>query len=140
MLESDVEILLIEDNPREVELTLLALRKHGMAKRVQVARDGAEALELFFGRQPPLRPKLVLLDLKLSKVTGLEVLRRLKQDPKTQMIPVVVLTSSDIESDVTECYRLGANSYLRKPVEFRTFTEAARTIGAYWLGMNRSPP
>jgi CheY-like chemotaxis protein len=137
-----LEILLVEDNPKDVEITLHALQKHNLANRVHVARDGKEALDYFFGDgrgEPPARPKLVLLDLKLPRVDGLEVLRMLKSDPSTKAIPVVVMTSSTQDSDLEECYRLGANSYLRKPIDFHEFVEAAQTIGLYWLMLNKVP-
>lgn len=139
----DTQILLVEDNPNDVELTLHALHKNNLANRVHVVRDGAEALDFFFGPQAqehPPRPQLVLLDLKLPKVSGLDVLRRLKEDPRTRTIPVVILTSSNTDSDIQSAYTLGANSYLRKPVDFHAFIEAAKTLGMYWLLMNRSPP
>jgi len=145
MIENDVEILLIEDNPNDVELTLHAFKKYNLANRIQVARDGAEALDYLFAtgafaqRDINQRPKVVLLDLKLPKVDGLEVLRRIKADPRTKLIPVVVLTSSSEESDLVESYKLGVNSYIRKPVDFEQFTEAARTIGMYWLLLNQPP-
>lgn len=138
----DIEILLVEDNPKDVELTLHALRKHNLANRVHVARDGKEALDFFFdGEQAkPVRPKMVLLDLKLPKVSGLEVLQRLKGDPRTKAIPVVILTSSTTEKDMVEGYSLGVNSYVRKPIDFSEFIEAAKTLGLYWLLMNKNPP
>jgi two-component system response regulator len=140
-----VEILLVEDNPNDVELTLHALRKNKLANRIQVVRDGAEALEFFFctgayaGRNIAEEPKVVLLDLKLPKVDGLEVLRRIKSDPKLRSIPVVVLTSSGEERDMVESYRLGVNSYIVKPVDFGKFTEAVRQLGFYWLLLNQLP-
>ena len=140
--EPGVEILLVEDNPKDVELTLHALRKHNLANLVRVARDGQEALDFLFspaaGAAPP--PKLVLLDLKLPRVPGLEVLRQAKADPRTRAIPVVVMTSSLEERDMVESYRLGVNSYLRKPIDFAEFIEVARTLGLYWLLLNRTPP
>ena len=137
-----IEILLVEDNPKDVELTLHALKKHNLANKVHVARDGQEALDFFFdGDQvKPVRPKLILLDLKLPKVSGLEVLKRLKGDPCTKAIPVVILTSSTTEKDMVEGYRLGVNSYVRKPIDFNEFIEAAKTLGLYWLLMNKNPP
>ncbi len=140
-----VEILLVEDNPNDVELTLHALKKNKLTNPIQVARDGAEALDFIFGegkfkgRNPNHQPKVVLLDLKLPKVDGLEVLKRIKSDPRTQSIPVVVLTSSREERDIVESYKLGVNSYIRKPVDFEQFTEAVRTLGLYWLLLNQPP-
>ncbi|TLY36621.1 MAG: response regulator [Nitrospirae bacterium] len=146
MLENTVEILLVEDNPDDVELTLHAFRKHNLANRVHVARDGAEALDFLFrtsaykDRRIEDSPHVVLLDLKLPKVDGLEVLQRMKADPRTRMIPVVVLTTSREDRDITESYRLGVNSYIVKPVNFEQFTEAVRQLGLYWLLMNEPPP
>ena len=145
MITNDVEILLVEDNPNDVELTMHALKKNNIVNRVEVVRDGAEALEFLFGtgmyagRDINSHPKVILLDLKLPKIDGLEVLKRIKADPRTQPIPVVVLTSSREESDVVESYHLGVNSYIRKPVDFEQFTEAVRTIGMYWLLLNEPP-
>jgi CheY-like chemotaxis protein len=143
MDDPNVEILLVEDNPKDVELTLHALKKNNLANRVHVARDGQEALDFFFspaadGHAP--KPKLVLLDLKLPKVNGLEVLRRLKSDARTKAIPVVVMTSSTVETDMVESYNLGVNSYLRKPIDFNEFVACAKTLGMYWLLMNKMPP
>ena len=146
MLEKFVQILLVEDNPDDVELTLHAFQKHHLANRVHVVRDGAEALEFLFrtsaykDRRTEDSPQLVLLDLKLPKVDGLEVLRRMKADPRNRMIPVVMLTSSREDRDITESYRLGVNSYIVKPVNFEQFTEAVRQLGLYWLLMNEPPP
>lgn len=140
-----VELLLVEDNPQDLELTLRALRKASLANRMQVARDGAEALEYIFCEGPHAtrsiadRPKLILLDLKLPKVDGLEVLRRIKGDPRTKMIPVVVLTSSKEQRDVVESYQLGVNSYIVKPVNFEGFATAVRDLGFYWLLLNQPP-
>ncbi|MFQ5924248.1 MAG: response regulator, partial [Anaerolineales bacterium] len=139
MTENAVEILLVEDNPSDVELTLHALKKDHIANHFHVVRDGAEALEFIFctgayaERSFRNTPKVILLDLKLPKVDGLEVLRQVKADPRTQMIPVVVLTSSREERDVVESYRLGVNSYIVKPVDFKKFTEAVQRMGLYWL-------
>ena len=146
MREKTVEILLVEDNPDDVELTLHAFQKHNLANHVHVVRDGAEALDFLFctgsykDRRIENSPSLVLLDLKLPKVDGLEVLRRMKEDPRTQMIPVVVLTSSREDRDIMESYQLGVNSYIVKPVNFEQFTEAVRQIKLYWLLMNEPPP
>jgi two-component system response regulator len=139
-----VEILLVEDNPHDVELTLRALTEHRIVNRVHVARDGVEALDFLFGSDPsgpPLaaRPRLILLDLKLPRVSGLEVLQRLKAEERTRTIPVVILSSSREEPDVAEAYRLGANSYVVKPVEFGQFAEAVRQIGLYWVLLNQPP-
>lgn len=142
MDEANVEILLVEDNPKDLELTLHALKKNNLANRIHVARDGQEAVDFLFGGAADgqmNRPKLVLLDLKLPKLSGLEVLKRLKTDERTRSIPVVVLTSSTQERDVVESYDLGVNSYLRKPVNFTEFVDAAKTIGLYWLLMNKLP-
>lgn len=140
-----LEILLVEDNPNDVELALHALRKNNLANRIEVARDGAEALDLIFGNganaesSKHYRPKVILLDLKLPKVDGLEVLKRLKSDPKTRSIPVVVMTSSREECDIVKSYELGVNSYIVKPVDFEQFTMAVRQLGLYWLLMNQLP-
>ncbi len=145
MPEQPVELLLVEDNPSDVELTLHALGKHNLANRIRVMRDGAEALEFLFGdenrRTDPavVRPRLILLDLKLPKVNGLEVLGRVKSDPRTKSIPVVVLTSSREERDLYLCYELGVNSYIVKPVDFENFTEAVCRLGLYWLLLNERP-
>jgi len=145
MSESPVEILLVEDNPNDVELTLHAFRKHNLSNHIQVARDGAEALEFVFGTDavtqpsPESSPKVILLDLKLPKIDGLEVLRRLKNDPRTRAIPVVVLTSSREERDIVESYQLGVNSYIVKPVDFGQLTESVRQLGLYWLLLNQPP-
>jgi two-component system response regulator len=145
MTERPVEILLVEDNPHDVELTLHVFRKHHLANRIHIARDGAEALEFLFGTNDSARrnsesiPKVILLDLKLPKVDGLAVLRRIKEDPRTRSIPVVVLTSSREERDIVESYRLGVNSYIFKPVNFEQFTDAVRQLGLYWLLLNQSP-
>ena len=139
------EILLVEDNPRDVELALLALKENHIANRVHVVRDGAEALEFLFAtgayahRRVEHHPKVVLLDLKLPKVDGLEVLRRLKTDPRTRLTPVVVLTSSREERDLVESYQFGVNSYIVKPVDFEQFAEAVKQIGLYWLLLNQRP-
>lgn len=140
-----VELLIVEDNPQDLELALRALRQAKLANHIQVARDGAEALEFLFcegafaHRRVAAAPKVVLLDLKLPKVDGLEVLRRLKDDPRTRTIPVVVLTSSKEQRDVVESYQLGVNSYIVKPVNFERFTTAVRDLGLYWLLLNQPP-
>jgi two-component system, response regulator len=134
---NEVEILLVEDSPADVELTIRALSKHNLANHVHVARDGAEALEFLRGRRHV--PKVVLLDLKLPKMSGLEVLRTLKGDDRTKSIPVVVLSSSREEPDIAEAYRLGANSYIVKPVDFEDFFRAVSEAGFYWLLINESP-
>ncbi|ABB33431.1 response regulator receiver protein [Geobacter metallireducens RCH3] len=138
-------ILLVEDNPDDEVLTLRALRKHNIASEITVARDGVEALDFLFGtgthggRDTTTMPCLVLLDLKLPKVDGLEVLRRIRSDERTKLLPVVVFTSSNEEQDILECHTLGANSYIRKPVDFNHLSEALRLIGTYWLTMNLTP-
>ena len=143
MTANGVEILLVEDNPRDVEMTLRALKKRNLANNVHVAKDGAEALDFLFAtgahvtRNPNHTPKVVLLDLKLPKVSGLEVLKRLKSDERTRTIPVVVLTSSQEEKDRIESYRLGVNSYIVKPVDFDKFVESVGEIGLYWLLVNK---
>jgi two-component system response regulator len=139
-------ILLIEDNPDDEALTLRALQKNNIKNQVVIARDGAQALEYLFGtgqyadRDMTIWPHVVLLDLKLPKVSGLEVLRALRGDPRTRLLPVVILTSSNEEQDRAEGYGLGANSYVRKPVEFGSFIEAVRQLGLYWLILNESAP
>ncbi len=138
---NQVEILLVEDNPYDADLTLRALTRHNLANRVLVARDGAEALEFLLGDSPKAgAPKVILLDLKLPKVDGLEVLRRLKASDRTKAIPVVVLTSSNEEPDIATSYRLGANSYIVKPVDFEAFVRAVADVGLYWLLLNERPP
>ena len=145
MIDNPVEILLVEDNPNDVELTLHAFKKNKISNPVHVVRDGAEALEFIFatgayaGRNVNNTPKVILLDLKLPLVDGLEVLRQVKADPRTRMIPVVVLTSSREERDIVGSYKLGVNSYIVKPVDFEQFTEAVRQLGLYWVLLNQPP-
>jgi DNA-binding response OmpR family regulator len=134
-------ILLVEDNPDDEALTLRALKKNNILNEVKVARDGQQALDYFFGEGASANPmpSLVLLDLKLPKVDGLEVLRRIRADQRTSLQPIVILTSSKEEQDIVSGYRLGANSYIRKPVDFDQFIEAIRQLGLYWLVLNESP-
>ena len=145
MSNEPVEILLVEDNPNDVELALHALQKNKLTNRIHVVRDGAEALDFIFGtgsyagHSVADLPKVILLDLKLPKVDGLEVLKRVKADPRTRVIPVVVLTSSREESDIVASYHLGVNSYIVKPIDFQQFTEAVRQLGLYWLLLNQPP-
>jgi two-component system response regulator len=144
MSDERVDILLVEDNPNDVKLTLNAFAIANLANSVHVARDGVEALEYLFGAEQntdqkiPDRPKLILLDLKLPRLNGHEVLKRIKNDPRTSGIPVVVLTSSSEERDVMRTYEVGANSYIIKPVDFEQFTASVRDIGKYWLVINHS--
>lgn len=139
-------ILLVEDNPDDEALTLRALKKNNIGNVVVVARDGVEALDFLFGtgsyagRDLSIMPQVTLLDLKLPKIDGLEVLRRIREDERTRLLPVVILTSSKEEQDLINGYRLGANSYIRKPVDFLQFTEAVRQLGLYWLVLNEMPP
>jgi len=142
----DRVIVLVEDNSNDEELTLRAFRKSNVANRIVVVRDGAEALDYFFARGPHANrlasevPQLVLLDLKLPKVDGLDVLRELRADVRTRLIPIVVLTSSAEEQDLLRSYGLGANSYVRKPVDFTQFVEAVRQLGLYWMVINHAAP
>ena len=136
------EILLVEDDPSDIALTLHAFKMANIATNIHVVRDGVEALERIFGNGtdiPPQIPQIVLLDLKLPRLDGHEVLRRLKDDPRTRAIPVIVLTSSAEERDVMQTYKVGVNSYIVKPIDFDTFTEAVRDIGKYWLEINHAP-
>jgi two-component system, response regulator len=139
-------ILLVEDNPDDEALTLRAFRKNNVTNEVVVARDGAEALDYLFAtgtyanRDVTLLPQVVILDLKLPKIDGLEVLRRMRAAPQTKLLPVVILTSSNEERDLLEGYGLGANSYVRKPVDFAEFVDAVRQLGLYWLLLNERPP
>jgi two-component system, response regulator len=133
-------ILLIEDNSDDVELTLRAMRSHAIEEEVRVARDGAEALEMLYGEtQAPARPALILLDLNLPKIDGFEVLRRIRSDEHTSHLPVVILTTSREERDILSSYELGANSYIHKPVDYHTFSDAIRQLGLYWLRLNITP-
>jgi two-component system, response regulator len=139
-----VELMLVEDNPQDLELALLALRQASPSIRIHVARDGAEAIDYVFCRglyaDRPMAdtPKVILLDLKLPKIDGLDVLKRIKEDPRTCAIPVVVLTSSSEQRDLVESYKLGVNSYIVKPVNFERYTEAVRELGLYWMLLNES--
>mgnify|MGYP001168848565 CR=1 FL=1 len=136
-----VEIVLIEDNSEHAELTVHALKRHNVTNHIRVLKDGAEAIDVLLpadGSSPP-PARLILLDLKLPKLDGIEVLRRIKGDQRTRTIPVVVLTSSAEDKDLKECYRLGVNSYIVKPVDFQQFTDAARSVGFYWMLLNQLP-
>lgn len=146
MKRDEIEILLVEDNPDDLDLALLALRKNHIANKIHVVRDGEEALDFLFCRgafkdrsfENP--PRVVLLDLKLPKIDGLEVLREVKNDPRTKAVPVVVMTSSREQRDMIEGYHLGVNSYIQKPVDFNEFREIIKQLGFYWLVINQSPP
>lgn len=144
-MASDV-ILLVEDNPDDVDLTIRALKRNNIMNEVVIAHDGVEALDYLFatgthtGRDTSVMPQMVLLDLKLPKIDGLEVLRRVRSDERTKLLPVVILTSSKEQPDLVESYSLGANSYVRKPVDFTQFVEAVRQLGLYWLVLNETPP
>jgi CheY-like chemotaxis protein len=146
MSKREVEILLVEDDPDDMELTMHALQAEHLCNHIEVARDGAEALDFLFcrgpysERDPNSHPKLILLDLKLPKVDGLEVLRQIKENPGTRAIPVVILTSSRQESDMVRGYQLGTNSYIQKPVDFDHFRATIKQLGYYWLLVNQSPP
>lgn len=146
MSVTTVDLLLVEDNPDDLELALYALKKNNLGNRIHVVRDGEEALDFMLCRGPfecrryDAQPKLILLDLHLPKVGGIEVLRELKADPRTKAVPIVVLSSSREQSDVTEVYQLGANSYIQKPVDFNKFNEIIRELGFYWLVVNLLPP
>lgn len=145
MNHDSVEILLVEDNPNDAELALHAFKRYKISNNIHVVRDGAEALDFVFcagdyaARNVNNRPKVILLDLKLPKVDGLEVLRQIRENEHTHNIPVVVLTSSHEDRDIAECYKLGVNSYITKPVDFEQFTESVRVLGFYWLLLNRPP-
>jgi DNA-binding response OmpR family regulator len=143
MPDTPKTILLVEDDPDHELLTIRALRKSNIVNEIRVARDGEEAIHILFGdTEDSLQsaPQVILLDLKLPKLDGLEVLRRIRENDKTRMLPVVILTSSDEESDIVRSYRLGVNSYIRKPVNFTEFAEATRQLGMYWLVLNECPP
>ena len=145
-MEDAMEILLVEDDPQDVRLTLRELQSANLANQIEVARDGEEALDFLFcrgvhsGRSLRHPPRLVLLDLKLPKVDGLQVLQEIKSRPETHAIPVVVMTSSREEQDMVESYKLGVNSYIQKPVDFDQFRQTIKTLGLYWLVVNQSPP
>jgi CheY-like chemotaxis protein len=146
MTQEVLQILLVEDNPNDVKLTIHALREENLGNSIQVARDGEEALDFLFcrgefaGRSFDQPPRLILLDLKLPKVDGLEVLRAVKGDPRTQAVPVVVLTSSREERDMVDSYKLGVNAYIQKPVDFDSFRRAVKQLGLFWLVINQPPP
>jgi two-component system, response regulator len=145
MMNEGLEVLLVEDDPDDLELTLHALNEARITNPIQVARDGEEALDYIFSRgahsaRENTRPRVILLDLKLPKVDGLQVLRQIKADQRTRGIPVVILTSSSEERDLIEGYRLGANSYIQKPVDFAQFQKTIRELGYYWLVVNQAPP
>ena len=143
--QEQIEVLLVEDNPNDIELVLRAFKQHQLANKVYVVQDGAEALDFIFctgaytARDIRRPPKVVILDLKLPKVSGKEVIKRIKSDERTKIIPVVVMTSSQEESDVFESYNLGVNSYIVKPVDFDKFTETIKELGMYWVFINKPP-
>jgi len=144
-MDNEIEILLVEDNAADEELAIIALKNHKIKNKIKIARDGVEALEYLFGSVDSetlkqVNPLVVLLDLKLPRINGLEVLRRIKEHPEAKKIPVVILTSSSEEKDILESYQLGANSYIRKPVDFDQFTEVINQIGLYWLVLNKHAP
>ena len=142
----EIQILLVEDNPEDRDLTIMSLQRNKLANRIEVARDGEEALDFLFcrgafaDRKFDDAPQVVLLDIKLPKVDGLEVLREMKSDSRTKAIPVVVMTSSAEQRDMIESYRLGVNSYIQKPVDFAKFQQVVKDLGYYWLAVNQSPP
>jgi len=141
----DIDILLVEDNPEDIELSIRALKKGGITSNIFVVNEGEDALDFiycrnkFHHRKPEQTPKIILLDLKLPRISGIEVLRVIKEDQKKKMIPVIVLTSSSEEKDMMECYKLGVNSYIQKPIDFDKFISAINQIGSYWLFLNRIP-
>ncbi|MBU4349790.1 response regulator [bacterium] len=143
MLIEDTKILLVEDNPDDVELTLLAFKKYNLSNEIVVARDGQEALDILFPSEEKSKksklPDIILLDLKLPKVSGLEVLKEIKTHPETRIIPVIVLTTSNEDRDIRDSYRLGVNSYIRKPVRFDKFVEVVKQLGLYWILINQVP-
>jgi two-component system response regulator len=145
MHDTDIDVLIVEDNSSDLELALRALKEHRLCNNLVVARDGLEALDYLFaegryaGRRVEDQPRVILLDLKLPLVDGIEVLRRIRSDPRTHALPVVAMTASNRERDVAETYELGINSYIVKPVDFHKFTEAMKMIGMYWLMLNRAP-
>ncbi len=145
-MSNNKRILLVEDNPDDVELTLRAFKKNNIMNEVVVKRDGAEALDFFFGKNGVAgketngMPSVILLDLKLPKIDGIEVLKKLRSDGRTKLIPIVILTSSKEQKDLIDSYNLGANSYIRKPVDFNHFAEAVKQLGLYWLILNEAPP
>jgi CheY-like chemotaxis protein len=145
-IASEKTILLVEDNPDDEALAIRALKRHHISNKIVVAHDGVEALDYLFGkgihagRDISVKPTVILLDLKLPRIDGLEVLRRLREDDRTKLLPVVVLTTSSEEQDMLDSYSLGCNSYIRKPVDFLQFSEAIRQLGMYWLLMNEPPP
>ncbi len=144
MRTQEVEVLLVEDNRDDAELTMRALKRNNLSNALVHLKDGAEALEFIFGKEPgegkpDRKPKVILLDLKMPKVNGMEVLERVKSDPRTKNIPVVILTSSGEDPDIQKCYALGANSYIVKPVDFDSFAKAVSDIGMYWLLLNQPP-
>jgi CheY-like chemotaxis protein len=143
--QNEIEILIVEDNPHDAEMAIRAFKKNKLANEIKVVEDGEEALDFIFARGAyshrsiTCRPKIILLDLQLPKINGLEVLKEIKQNPETKIIPVVMLTSSKQESDLVESYQLGVNSYIVKPVDFEKFVDAVREIGSYWLLVNHIP-
>ena len=143
-IDRTIEILLVEDNPNDEMLALHAFKKHNLANKIHVVRDGAEALEFIFctgayADRVPENPRVILLDIKLPLVDGMEVLRQVRADPRTRLVPVVMLTSSSEERDMIDSYKLGVNSYIVKPVDFDQFSETARQLGYYWLLINKQP-
>jgi len=143
MITKEARILLVEDNPDDVELTLLAFKKYNLSNEIIIARDGQEALDILFPPKEKIKqsklPDIILLDLKLPKVSGLDVLKEIKNHPETKIIPVIVLTTSNEERDLRDSYRLGVNSYIRKPVGFNKFVEVVKQLGLYWILLNEVP-